>query len=139
MSSQLILSIVLTGGLMRNFKMRMFNVLIIVIAGLLPFLAENPIFNLQLFERDLLNSQVNYQLSALIVTAFVLLLIYLFADKLRLSYLKFKREGVMQAAFLIPSEEGRWESDGRFLGLIMVGIMGAMTVFQTYQVGYDFD
>jgi len=66
-----------------------------------------------------------------------LLLTFVFARKVRLRYLNMKHTGAMRPFFANPGG-GRWETDGWFLGLIMVAIVGVVTFFQFIPGGFAF-
>ncbi|GAK01901.1 hypothetical protein JCM19037_94 [Geomicrobium sp. JCM 19037] len=121
---------------MKYFKLVIFTILMLLVTWLLFIVTENPIFNFNIFDNTVLNNHLNYQLSGLIVAALALLLIYIFADKIKLGYLNFNRKGKMKPSFLLG--EGKWEHDALGIGIIMVAIMGVVAFLQTYAVGFDF-
>lgn len=123
---------------MRYLKLIIYTVLMFCVTWLLFRVAENPLFDITIFDHTLLNYFVNYQLSGLIVAILALLLIYVFADNIKLTYLNLNREGKMKPSFLLAIHEGRWEIDALSIGTIMVGIIGVVTLVQTYTLGFEF-
>lgn len=121
----------------RLAKVVVFSILIVLTAGLLIVVAGEPLFEFSPFESEFANRMLNYQLSALPVAGLALLLTFVFAGKVRLRYLNLKRTGAMRPFFAQP-DGGRWESDGWFLGLIMVAIVGIVTFFQFLPGGFTF-
>ncbi|MDD2427437.1 MAG: hypothetical protein PHV73_05020 [Eubacteriales bacterium] len=51
---------------------------------------DSPLFDIQVFDKKFLNFYANYEFSTIIVSLAFLLLLYLLADKLKLSYLNLK-------------------------------------------------
>lgn len=73
------------------------------------------------------------------VAALALLILYIFADKLRLRYLNVNRNGIMKAFPLLGiKQEGKWERDGWSFGIIMAAVMGSVIFLQTYRLKYSF-
>lgn len=127
-----------SGGRVRRFaKLVVFSVLIVLIASLLRVVIDRPLFDFSPFESDFTNRMLNYQLSAMPVAGLALIVTFLFAGRLRLRYLNAKRTGEMRPFFAQPGG-GRWESDGWFLGLIMVAIVGTVTFLQFLPGGFTF-
>lgn len=124
--------------LMKAVKLTTFTILMVSIAGLLLVVASNPLFSFEPFESATVNSHINYQLSALPVAALAAVVTFLFAGKTMLRYLNFNREGVMKPFFSKKGKDGRWETDGRAIGLIMVAIIGVVTFFQLLPGGFSF-
>jgi hypothetical protein len=118
-------------------KLTVFSVLMVLTAGLTSVVASTPLFRFTPFDSPIANGMLNYQLSALPVAGLALLLTFLFAGRVRLGYLNFKRIGEMRP-FFAQSGGGRWESDGWYLGLIMVAIVGVVTFFQFLPGGFMF-
>lgn len=118
-------------------KLSIFSVLMILIPGLIPVVASSSLFQLAPFENTIANEMLQAQLSALPIVGLVLLLTFLFAGKVRLRYLNFRRTGPMRPYFA-QKEEGRWETDGWYLGFIMFGIVGVVTFFQFLPGGFTF-
>ncbi|GGA58019.1 hypothetical protein GCM10011490_04850 [Pseudoclavibacter endophyticus] len=121
----------------RFVKLIVFSVLITLTAGLLFVVVNDPLFGFSPFASEFTNRMLNYQLSALPVAGLALLLTFLFAGRGRLRYLSLKRTGAMRP-FFAQRGGGRWESDGWFLGLIMVAIVGTVTYFQFLPGGFTF-
>lgn len=123
---------------MKAVKLTSFTILMLFIAGLLFVVATNPLFSFEPFESETVNAHINYQLSALPVAALAAVVTYLFAGKTMLRYLNLNRKGVMRPFFSKREENGRWETDGRAIGLIMVAVIGAITFFQMLPGGFAF-
>lgn len=98
------------------------------------FMAE-PLFEIALFDKDILNFYMGYQLSTIIVSAVFLLVLYLLADKLRLSYFNLKKiDGVVRPAPLVgikPKEGEGWKTIGLSIGAIITLVTGIVVYFQT--------
>lgn len=121
----------------RFVKLAVFSILIVLIAGLLFVVADDPLFRFSPFESQFANRMLNYQLSALPVAGLALLVTFAFAGRGRLRYLNLRRTGAMRP-FFAQTGGGRWESDGWLLGLIMVAIVGTVTFFQFLPGGFTF-
>ncbi|UFU02309.1 CPBP family intramembrane metalloprotease [Ruania suaedae] len=121
----------------RFVKLGVFSVVIVVIAGLLGLVIDAPLFGFSPLESEYANRMLNYQLSALPVVGLALLVTFVFAGKVRLRYLNLHRTGAMRPFFAQPGG-GRWESDGWFLGLMMVAIVATVTFFQFLPGGFTF-
>jgi hypothetical protein len=123
--------------LKRIAKLAVFSVLVVLIAGLLFVAVDDPMFGFSPFESEFANRMLNYQLSALPIAGLALIVTFLFAGEVRLSYLSPRRTGAMRPIF--PHQSGgRWESDGWVLGLIMVATVGTVTFFQFLPGGFTF-
>ncbi|MGW9349130.1 CPBP family intramembrane glutamic endopeptidase [Nocardiopsis flavescens] len=126
------------GGRTKRFvKLGVFSILVVLIAGLLFVVVDDPLFGFGPFESEFVNRMLNYQLSALPVAGLALLVTFVFAGRVRLRYLNLGRTGAMRP-FFAQSGGGRWESDGWVLGLIMVAIVGTVTFFQFLPGGFTF-
>ncbi|SEN52658.1 hypothetical protein SAMN04488134_101284 [Amphibacillus marinus] len=124
---------------MKYFKLTIYTIIMFLVTRLLSLVARNPIFNFSIFNNTVLNYHLNYQLSGLIIAAVSLLILYIFADKIRLGYLNANRQGkIKPSALLGIKHEGRWESDTWSIGAIMVAIIGAVTLLQTFRLGFSF-
>lgn len=111
----------------------------LAITGVFFNLPANPIFSIQIFDTEFMNNQLNHQLSGLVIVAITIAILYFFADKVRLSYLNFNRQGTMKpAAYLGIRQEGEWAEDGWSYGLIMIAIMGVTTFLGVHSLGFDF-
>lgn len=121
----------------RALKLCTFSLLMLLTTGLLLAVSRTPLFRFSPFESDVVNRTLNYQLSALPVAGLALLLTFLFAGNTRLGYLNLNRRGQMRPVFRRVIGE-RWETDGWFLGLIMVVIVGIVTFVQLLPSGYTF-
>jgi hypothetical protein len=124
---------------MKYLKLIIYTILILFVSGLFFVIRIHPIFNFNIFDNATLNFHLNYQLSGLILAVLTLILIYLFADKIRLKYLNFNRQGEMLPSKLLAiRDKGRWENDAWSIGLIMVAIMGGVIFWQTFSLEFDF-
>lgn len=123
---------------MKYFKLTIYTALMLIVTWLLFMVADNPLFTFTIFNNTVLNYFVNYQLSGLLVASLTLLLIYVFADNIKLGYLNFNRKGQMEPSTLLAIKGGRWETDASSIGLIMVAIITGVTLLQTYTLGFDF-
>ncbi|GAA3017731.1 CPBP family intramembrane glutamic endopeptidase [Microbacterium aurantiacum] len=122
---------------LRIAKLVAFSLVIILLAGLLFVIADRPFIVLRPFDNEIANGMLSYQVSALPVAGLALLVTWVFAGRVRLRYLNPRRTGEMRP-LLGSSAGGRWESDGWVLGLIMVGIVAAVTFFQFQPGGFTF-
>lgn len=121
---------------MRILRLSVFTVLMVLTAGLLAVASANPVLQLDVFPRDVVNRTLSYQLSALPVAGVALLLTYAFAGDVRLRYLRLNRTGKMKP-LLGRSGGGRWESDGWVIGAVMAVIAGTATFVQLHPGGFD--
>lgn len=110
-------------------------VLSLVAAWLLLVFIEAPLFVIKMFDKDILNFYVEYELSTIIVSLSFLLVLYLLADKLRLSYLTLKKiDGVVHPVPLVgikPKEGEGWKTIGLTIGSIITIVTGIVVYFQT--------
>lgn len=124
---------------MKYLKLTVFTILMLIITGVFMSASINSWFNFNLFEQAFMNDQLNYQLSGLVLAMVTLGITYLFADKTKLSYLNFNREGkILTEPFLGIIEEGEWEEDGWNYALIMTVIMGITAFIGLFQNGFSF-
>lgn len=124
---------------MKYYRLTTFTILMLLVTLTLSIVARNPLFNFDIFDKAILNYHLNYQLSGLILAAATLIWINTYADKTKLSYLNFNRKGKMKPSKLVPREsDAKWENDALYLAMIMVAIIGVVTLFQTYSIGFDF-
>jgi hypothetical protein len=96
---------------MRAVGLSVFSVLFVLTAGLTSVAASTPLFRFTPFDSSVANGMLNYQLNALPVAGLALLLTFLFAGRIRLVYLNFKRTAEMP---LLRSVE-RWKMGDRRL------------------------
>jgi hypothetical protein len=122
---------------MRVVKLSVFSTLMVMTAGLLGVVSSRPLFAFSPFDSPVVNWALNYQLSAVLVATLALMLTFAFATRLRLAYLSPQRRGAMRP-LLRGAEEGRWESDGWVIGLVMVAITGVATLLQFLPGGFTF-
>lgn len=124
---------------MKYLKLTVFTILMLIITGVFMSASINSWFNFNLFEQAFMNDQLNYQLSGLVLAMVTLGITYLFADKIRLGYLNFNREGkLLTERYLGINEEGVWKEDGWSYGLIMMVIMGITAFVGVFQAGFSF-
>lgn len=94
-----------------------------------------PLFDIAIFHKDILNFYTGYELSTIIVSAVLLLVLYLLADQLRLSYLTLKKiDGVVRPVPLVginPKEGEGWKTIGLTIGSIITVVTGIVVYFQT--------
>lgn len=127
------------GVLMKYFKLIIYTTVMLLITLVWINMTNDPLFNFQLFESAFLNGQLNHQLSGLVMAAVSLIVLYLFADKIRLSYLNLDRSGVIETTpFLGIKEEGKWKEDGWSYAVIMIAIMGVTSFVSVLRIGFNF-
>lgn len=107
-----------------------------LIATWLLFVFMNkPLFEISMFDKDIINFYAGYEFSAIILSTTFLLVLYLFADKLRLSYLNLKNiDGVVRPAPWVgikPKEGEGWKTIGVTIGSIITVVTGVVVYFQT--------
>lgn len=125
---------------MKYYRLTIFTFLMLLVTFSLFTLAQEPLFNFSFFDKAIINHYFNYQLSGLFLASFTLIWIYMYADKVKLSYSNFNRKGKMKPSPLFPAEnDARWENDALYYALIMVALIAVVTFFQTYSVGFDFN
>ena len=107
----------------------------LIAAWFLYTLMENPWFNISLFDKDILNFYMGYQMSTILVSITFLVIIYFLVDKLRLSYFNLRNiDGEVKPAPLIglnPKEGEGWRTIGLNIGLIISIVTGRVMYFQT--------
>ncbi|MFP7834484.1 CPBP family intramembrane glutamic endopeptidase [Marisediminicola sp. LYQ134] len=121
----------------RVVQLTVFSVLMILIGALLSVVYANPMVRLAPFDSPIVNQTLNYQLSALPVAGLALLVTFVFARKIRLSYFTLKRTGPMKPLFG-RSGSGRWETDAWIIGLLMAATIGLTSFFQFLPTGFSF-
>lgn len=88
--------------MMKYWRIGAVIVFSLIAAWLLFVFIKAPLFDVTIFDKDILNFYTGYELSTIIVSAVFLLVLYMFADKLRLSYLTLKKiDGVVRPVPLI--------------------------------------
>lgn len=106
----------------------------LIASWLLFAFMKKPLFGIVIFDKDILNFYMGYELSTVIVSAVFLLILYLFADKLRLSYFNLKNiDGVVRPAPLVgikPKEGEGWKTIGLTIGSIITVVTGIVVYFQ---------
>lgn len=125
------------GHTVRTVRLAVFTIVMILVSGLLAAVAHTPPIRLRPTTSPVVNDALSYQLSAVPVAALALLVTFAFARRTRLSYLRLNRTGVMRP-FLTREGGGRWETDGWYLGLVMVAIAVTASLVQLSPGGFTF-
>lgn len=123
---------------MKAVKLVAFTLVMASIAALLFVVARSPLFHFAPFRSEVVNQQINYQLSALPVAALAALVTYVFAGKTMFRYLRLRRSGAMRPFIRTSGDAGRWQTDGWTIGLIMATVIGAVAFWQLSPHGFDF-
>lgn len=107
----------------------------LIATWLLLLFMKKPLFDIAIFDKAILNFYMGYELSTIIVSIAFLLVLYLFADKIRLSYFNLKAiDGVVRPAPLVgikPKEGEGWKTIGLTIGSIITVVTGIVVYFQT--------
>ena len=83
--------------MIKNWRIGTVVVFSLIATWLLFVFMKAPLFSIAIFDKDILNFYMGYELSTIIVSSVFLLVLYLFADKLRLRYLNLKKiDGVVR-------------------------------------------
>ena len=113
----------------------MIVVLSLAAAYFLFIFMETPVFNISIFDKDILNFYAGYEFSTILVSAAFLLMVSVFANKLRLSYLNLKNMDalVLQAPWvgIKPKEGEGWRTVGLNIGVIITVVTAVVVYFQT--------
>lgn len=120
--------------MMKHWRIGAVVVFSLIATWLLFVFMKKPLFNIVIFDKDILNFYMGYQLSTIIVSTVFLLVLYLFAGKLRLSYFNLKNiDGVVSPAPLVginPKEGEGWKIIGLTIGSIITVVTGIVVYFQ---------
>ena len=102
---------------------------------LLLVLLKKPLFQVDWFDKDIINFYMGYELSTILVSLAFLGLLYLLAGRLRLSYLNVRRlDGPVRAVpwlGLRPKPQEGWKVIGLTLGSIITLTTAVVVYFQT--------
>ncbi len=121
--------------MIKNWRIGIVVVFSLIATWLLFVFMKAPLFGIAIFDKDILNFYMGYELSTIIVSSVFLLVLYLFADKLRLRYLNLKKiDGVVRPAPLVgikPKDGEGWKTIGLTIGSIITVVTGIVVYFQT--------
>ena len=118
---------------MKKYWKIIFSIILTFIATAFLFVfMKSPLFNIQVFDKEILNFYANYEFSTLIVSSTLLLALYLLADKLRLGYFNLRKvDGAVNPVPLLGIKPGeRWKTIGVSIGLIITIVTGIVVYFQ---------
>ena len=108
---------------------------LLIATWLLFVFINKPLFEISMFDKDIINFYAGYELSAIIVSTSFMLVLYLLADKLRLSYLNLKKiDGIVRPAPWVrikPKDGEGWRIIGVTIGSIITLVTGVVVYFQT--------
>lgn len=111
----------------------------LIATSLIFVFMKAPLFHITLFDKKFLNFYASYELSTIIISIVFLLVLYLLADKLRLSYFNVKKiDGIVRPVPLIglnPKEGEGWKKIGLTIGSIITIVTGIVVYFQTVSGG----
>ena len=116
----------------KNWKIIFSIILTFIATAFLFVFMKSPLFNIQVFDKEILNFYANYEFSTLIVSSTLLLALYLLADKLRLGYFNLRKvDGAVNPVPLLGIKPGeRWKTIGVSIGLIITIVTGIVVYFQ---------
>lgn len=118
---------------MKKYWKIIFSIILTFIATAFLFVfMKSPLFNIQVFDKEILNFYANYEFSTLIVSSTLLLALYLLADKLRLGYFNLRKvDGAVNPVPLLGIKPGeRRKTIGVSIGLIITIVTGIVVYFQ---------
>ena len=118
---------------MKKYWKIIFSIILTFIATAFLFVfMKSPLYNIQVFDKEILNFYANYEFSTLIVSSTLLLALYLLADKLRLGYFNLRKvDGAVNPVPLLGIKPGeRWKTIGVSIGLIITIVTGIVVYFQ---------
>jgi len=118
---------------MKKYWKIIFSIILTFIATAFLFVfMKSPLFNIQVFDKEILNFYANYEFSTLIVSSTLLLALYLLSDKLRLGYFNLRKvDGAVNPVPLLGIKPGeRWKTIGVSIGLIITIVTGIVVYFQ---------
>ena len=120
---------------MKNWRIGGVIVFSLIATWLLFVFMNKPLFEISMFDKDIINFYAGYELSAIIVSTSFMLVLYLLADKLRLSYLNLKKiDGIVRPAPWVrikPKDGEGWRIIGVTIGSIITLVTGVVVYFQT--------
>lgn len=121
--------------MIKHWRISVIVVFSLIATWLLFVFMRMPLFDIAIFDKDILNFYIGYELSTIIVSTAFLLALYLFADKLRLNYFNLKNiDGVVRPVPFIgikPKEGEGWKTIGLTIGSIITVVTGIVVYFQT--------
>lgn len=118
---------------MKHLKIIIFTMVMFAITHVLSYMMKNPIVRLS----D--NPTINYQVNGFLLAILTLGIIYLFADKKRLSYLNVnKTSGDLKPVSWFGIKQGKWEEDGWSYAIILALTIGIVTFLSVFQQGFEF-
>ena len=121
--------------MMKHWRIAAVVIFSLIAAWFLFVFMKTPLFEIAIFDKDILNFYMGYELSTIIVSAVFLLILYIFADKQRLSYLNLKKiDGVVRPVPLVgikPKEREGWKTIGLTIGSAITVVTGIVVYFQT--------
>lgn len=119
---------------MKHLRIGAVVVCSLIATGLLLLLMKKPLLKIGVFDKDIVNFYVGYELSTVVVSLVFLLVIYLLADKLRLNFFNLKRiDGPVKPVALIglkPKEGEGWKKIGLTIGSIITLATAVVVYFQ---------
>lgn len=119
---------------MKHWRVGLVVILSLIATWLLFVFMDNPLFDFAIFDKDILNFYMGYEFSTIIISVVFLFLLYLMADKVRLSYLNLKNiDGVVNPVPLFglnPKEGEGWKTIGLTIGSIITLVTGLVVYFQ---------
>lgn len=121
--------------MLKSWRFIVVVALSLVAAWFLFIFMERPLFDISMFDKDILNFYMGYQLSTIVVSLSFLVMLYLLADRLHLSYFNLtKIDGAVKPTPMIglkPKEGESWKTIGLNIGAIITLVTGVVIYFQT--------
>lgn len=120
--------------MIKYWRIVVVTVFSLIATWLLFVFMKNPLFEITIFDKDIMNFYMGYEFSTIIVSTILLLILYLLADKLRLSYFNLnKTDGIVRPEPMIglkPKEGEGWKIIGLTIGSIITVVTGIVVYFQ---------
>jgi len=93
---------------------------------------KQPLFKFDLFDKGIMNFYLNYELSTIVLSVGVLIVLYIVADRIRLSYLNLKRvDAPMQPMKMLGiGANERWKVLGARIAAIISVVTAVVVYFQ---------
>lgn len=111
----------------------------LIATWLLLFFMKKPLFGLKIFDKEIMNFYLNYELSTILVSLSFLVLIYIISDRIRLDYINISRiDGKVLPAKWIglnPKEGEGWKTVGLTIGTIITVVTAIVVYFQVAAQG----
>ncbi|MGI6368555.1 MAG: CPBP family intramembrane glutamic endopeptidase [Anaerolineae bacterium] len=121
--------------MLKNWKLAAVFLLSILAAWCLLLFVKNPLFSVSMFDKQIMNFYVGYELSTILISLSFLGVLYLLADKLRLGYFNLWRiDGAVRPAPWIglkPKPGEGWKTVGLTIGSIITVVTGIVVYLQT--------